>query len=200
MSGRAKTVIVLFFSVLAGYFIGATTVGDHVHAEGGGVRRAQATVKGVVSAPDFSLPDLSGKSVALSDFKGKWVFVNFWATWCGPCVMEMPMLNNMYHKLKSANFEMLAVSIDTGGVEDVRKFIEEMKVDFTVLHDRENITMKPYSLRSIPKTYMINPKGEVEAKADGMREWDNPEMIEYLRNLMGSKGETTPAKASPEPT
>ncbi len=192
MSNRVKTAVILFFSVLAGYFIGATTVGDHVHAE--------SAERNLVAAPDFSLPNLAGENVVLSDFKGKWVFINFWATWCGPCVMEMPMLNNMYHKLKGDNFEMLAVSIDTGSVEDVKRFIEEMNIDFPILHDRENITMKPYSLRSIPKTYMINPKGEVEAKADGMREWDNPEMIEYLRNLMSGKDETAPAKTSSEST
>lgn len=150
----------------------------------------------VVEAPPFSLPSLSGKTVSLSDYRGKWVFVNFWATWCGPCVIEMPALNNMFHEFKGEKFDMVAISIDDVDIKAVEKFVNDLKVDFTVLYDDKKDVQKAYGIRSVPMTFMINPNGAVVAKANGMREWDHPEMIKFLRDLMDN--EKNNAK-TPEP-
>ena len=79
-----------------------------------------------IPAPDFTLMTMDNKKISLKDFRGKYVFLNFWATWCGPCIDEMPSMERFYQKFKSKkNFEMLAVSIDKGGAEVVKRFVKE---------------------------------------------------------------------------
>ena len=151
----------------------------------------------LTSAPDFKLPSISGGEVSLSGFRGKWVFVNFWATWCAPCVLEMPMMNDLYHEFKNENFEMLAISIDTpSALDGVRRFVKKSGFDFTVLLDKDKQAQSAYGVFSIPKTFMVDPDGRVAAVAGGMREWNNQEMIKYLRDLMNEKPDKKPGKKS----
>jgi len=88
-----------------------------------------------VPAPNFSLPDLEGKKVSLTDFKGKVVLLNIWATWCAPCVEEMPSMEKLYQELKGEDFELLAISVDESGAEAVKPFLEKLKIGFPVLLD-----------------------------------------------------------------
>ena len=194
MRSRLRTFAVLLAVVAAGYLFGVAEEHDHGHA--GDVAHAQTGGEGETTlAPDFTLPSLSGGNVSLRDYRGKWVFVNFWATWCGPCVIEMPMLNKMYHTLKNDTFELLAVNTEDIDPKTVRRFVEELKLDFPILLDRQSTTLRPYAVRSLPMTYMIAPDGTVEAKAEGMREWDSAEMVQYLRDLMDGKLDDKPATA-----
>ena len=137
-----------------------------------------------VLAPDFTLSTPDGKKITLSTLRGSWVFVNFWATWCGPCVVEMPSLNNFYRMMKKENLKVLAVSIDTTGPDAVRDFAKRQGLDFPVLLDDKGAVAASYGVTSIPFTVVVSPEGYVEAKADGAREWDDPEMIQFFRDLM----------------
>src|SRR3972149_5892267 len=96
-------------------------------------------------APDFVLPDLSGKMVKLSDYRGKVVFLNFWATWCKPCEEEMPSMSVMYEVLKKQNFEILALSVDTEGPDVVESFAKKYELKFPILHDRKGKTKDIYN-------------------------------------------------------
>src|SRR3990167_5783535 len=115
-----------------------------------------------IAAQDFTLMTMDNTKVSLKDFKGKYIFLNFWATWCGPCIDEMPSMERLYQKFKTRkNFEMLAVSIDKGGVELVKRFVKENKLTFTVLLDRDSEVAAAYGVMGIPATYLIDPNGDV---------------------------------------
>jgi thiol-disulfide isomerase/thioredoxin len=158
------------------------------HAHSGAIPSAQAAEKSkTLIAPPFSLPNINGKMVSLSDYKGKWVFVNFWATWCGPCVMEMPMLAKLHDTMKGQKFEMLAINMEDIEPDQVKKFTKDNKLPFTVLLDKNSKTGKTYSVDSLPTTYVVTPAGDVYTRAVGMREWDSDEVVKYFKDLVAGK-------------
>lgn len=193
---NGKTFIVFAITFAVGYAAVSASINSQVSAARARDKAAVELIsqKGVM-AYDFTLPSLEGDKISLSSLRGKWVFLNFWATWCGPCVVEMPMMNKLYNELKNEPFEMIAVSIDEAPADKVKRFAKELEIDFTVLLDRSNDAARQYGIISIPFTLIINPKGEIVTKASGMREWDSPEVIDYLRGLMK---DTPPAELSEE--
>lgn len=139
------------------------------------------------AAPDFTLPDLEGKMVRLSDHKGKVVFLNIWATWCPPCVQEMPSMEKLYKALKGEDFQILAVSIDKQGAEAVQPFMKKHKLNFTVLVDKEETTKSAYQTTGVPETFIIDRNGTIVEKVIGPRDWASSDAIDYFRNLLQQK-------------
>ncbi|PLR78576.1 alkyl hydroperoxide reductase [Bacillus sp. V3-13] len=117
-----------------------------------------------VKAPDFELTSLTGETVKLSDFKGKKVMLNFWATWCPPCKAEMPAMEKFYQQMKD-EVAVLAVNIDP--TNDVKGFTEEQGVTFTILLDDQEEASKIYQIISIPTTFYIDEAGIVRNKHIG---------------------------------
>ncbi|WP_172370442.1 peroxiredoxin family protein [Sporosarcina jiandibaonis] len=118
-------------------------------------------------APDFELKNLSGEMVKLSDYKGKKVFLNFWASWCPPCRVEMPHMENYYKKYKdSENVEIIAVNMTTDerNIENVEKFVESLGLSFPVLLDPEGEINDLYDFDYYPTTYLINADGIIVKK------------------------------------
>ena len=111
-------------------------------------------------APDFELVTLKGKKVKLSDFKGKVVLLNFWATWCPPCREEMPIFKRVYRKYKEKGFEILAVSTDTDP-RVVKRFVKEFGIEFPVLIDKEGKVMRLYQVQGLPTSFLIDREGRV---------------------------------------
>lgn len=139
------------------------------------------------SAPDFALNDITGKKVNLSEFRGKVVLLNFWATWCGPCKAEMPSLNNLYNEYKDKGFVVLAVSVDTSE-KPVKSFAREHKLAFPVLLDKDKaVSFDEYAVLGLPTTFLIDKTGIVIEKIIGEREWDSPQMKEKILKLLGGK-------------
>ncbi|WP_293915475.1 MULTISPECIES: TlpA disulfide reductase family protein [unclassified Sphingobacterium] len=127
---------------------------------------AQKTVAIGNHAIDFVMDDDSGKPVSLSSFKGKYVLLDFWASWCGPCRAEMPFLNEIYQKYKDKNFEVVAVSIDSKK-EHWLKAIKEDKMSWVQLSDLKgykNDAALKYGVSAIPRNFLINPEGIVIAQ------------------------------------
>ncbi|WP_169338748.1 redoxin domain-containing protein [Heyndrickxia acidiproducens] len=114
-------------------------------------------VKGT-AAPGFSLQGLNQKTIRLSDFKGKKVLLNFWATWCPPCKKEMPMLEQFYKKHQS-EFTVIAVNLDTGA--DVKRFAKNYGLTFPVLLDKNQETSHAYNVMALPTTYLLDENGKI---------------------------------------
>ena len=134
-------------------------------------------------APPFVYPLLGGGRMSLADQKGKAALVNVWATWCAPCLDEMPDLQRLYAKMKKegAPFEILAVSIDALGADAVAGFVDRFVLTFPVLLDPRGSIRKLYRTTGVPETFIIGPRGRLLRKIIGVRKWDAPAVVAYLK-------------------
>ncbi len=138
-----------------------------------------------MAAPDFTLPDMAGKNQRLSDYRGKVVFLNFWATWCKPCKEEMPSMQALWDTLKKEEFAMLAISMDRVTTKnDIPPFVETMKLTFPILTDSWGQTDSRYKLMGVPETYIIDQNGVLREKVIGPRDWSRPESVETIVQLL----------------
>ena len=135
-------------------------------------------------APRFSLRNLKGNLEGLDDHSGKVIFVNFWATWCVPCVKEMPSFENLYRRYRSQGLTLLAVSLDKGDSSKVQDFADKHKLSFQILLDTEGVAEKLYPSFSIPFTYVIDKQGRVVARVDGAKDWESSETFEAVEHLL----------------
>ena len=134
-------------------------------------------------APSLTLRNLKGNIEGFDDHRGKVIVVNFWATWCAPCVREMPSFEALYRRYRSQGLTLLAVSLDKGNSAKVQDFVDKYKLSFPVLLDSEGIAEKLYPSHTIPFTYVIDKQGRVAARVDGAKDWNSPETfkaVEYL--------------------
>jgi peroxiredoxin len=118
-------------------------------------------------AADFTLKDMSGKTVKLSDYKGKVVLLEFWAAWCPPCRASVPGLEKLHKAYKDKGLVLLAVSMDEGGWDEVRSYIKESGITYTVLKGTEDVAVK-YQVRSIPMMLVLNKEGRISKRYLGM--------------------------------
>lgn len=144
--------------------------------------RTMVVVDAPRPAPDFELPSTDGSSVRLSDFRGKYLLVNFWAVWCTPCRKEMPSMQNSYAQLKGPDFEMLAIHVGPT-LEGAAKFASDLGLTFPVLVDQE-MDLGSWSVIGLPSTFLVDPEGQIIGEAVGERDWSSPEMLEQLRKLI----------------
>ncbi|MFQ5881741.1 MAG: peroxiredoxin family protein [Candidatus Methylomirabilales bacterium] len=135
-------------------------------------------------APDFSLPDLQGKMVSLSQYKGKVVLLNFWATWCPPCRLEMPTMEKAYRKYKAQGFKVVAVSVDAGPKSVVNHFLRELGLSFQVLLDPQMATLRTFRSFSLPTSFVIDRQGVIRFRELGYRDWTDPESTKLLEALL----------------
>ncbi|MDX8364792.1 thiol-disulfide oxidoreductase ResA [Cytobacillus sp. IB215665] len=119
----------------------------------------EAVAKGD-QAPDFVLTDLEGNTHRLSDYKGQGVFLNFWGTWCKPCELEMPYMNNQYQYFKDKGVEIIAVDIDESEFS-VKKFVDKHGLTFPVVIDEDSQVMNAYDVGNLPTTFLIDKDGKV---------------------------------------
>ncbi len=135
-------------------------------------------------APRFSLRNLKGNLEGLDDHSGKVIFVNFWATWCVPCVKEMPSFENLYRRYRSQGLTLLAVSLDKGDSTKVQEFADKYKLSFPILLDTEGVAEKLFPSFSIPFSYVIDKQGRVVARVDGAKNWESSETFEAVEHLL----------------
>ena len=134
-------------------------------------------------APDFTLPDLEGRMVSLADYKGKVVLLNIWATWCPPCVEEMPSMEALYRKMRGEAFDILAVSIDTDGSKSVTPFMQKHKLTFPALIDTKGLMQNLYRTTGVPESLIIDKKGVVVEKIIGPQDWASPQVVKFFQSL-----------------
>lgn len=134
-------------------------------------------------APDFTLSDIDGTIFKLSDAKGQWVFLHFWASWCGPCIEEMPAVQLMANTLR--NEQIKIVMINTAEDEDtIFEFLGTINVDLNSLIDADGQVTETWKPRGLPTTFIINSQGEIKYQAIGGREWNKPKYINFLKQLL----------------
>ncbi len=129
-------------------------------------------------APDFTLPLMNGGNVSLSDYRGKVVLLNIWATWCNPCREEMPSMNQFYQNMKGKPFEILAASIDTRGSTDVEPFVKQLGLTFPVLLDSNKQVNGMYQATGVPESFIIDKNGIVRDHILGPVNWTSSQAPE----------------------
>ena len=135
-------------------------------------------------APRFTLRNLKGNLEGLDDHLGKVIIVNFWATWCTPCVKEMPSFENLYRRFRSKGLTILAVSLDKSSSSKVQEFADKYKLSFPVLLDTDGVAEKLYPSFAIPFTYVVDKQGRVVARVDGGKNWESIETFEAVEHLL----------------
>jgi thiol-disulfide isomerase/thioredoxin len=135
-------------------------------------------------AGDFVLGSMTGDDYCLKDLRGQWVLVSFWATWCSPCLKEMPTMERLYQAMAGEGLEILAVHTGPGG-DKVGKFLEQVPVSFPILLD-EDLSLGGWEVMALPTAVLVDPTGRRVYRAVGPRQWDTPAMKAFLRNLMAA--------------
>ncbi|NIA68430.1 TlpA family protein disulfide reductase [Pelagibius litoralis] len=140
-----------------------------------------------VPAPSVAFESLYGVPLDLGEFKGEVVLVNFWATWCAPCVREMPGLERLHQALKDEGFLVAAVSEDRGGADKVVPFLDRLGLkELPVFLDQKGALARAFSVRGLPATFLIDRNGGIVAGLTGPAEWDSPEAIALIRHYLRS--------------
>ncbi len=184
-------VFLLKATLLVALALGGSGCGDDGYSESA-ARHSAASVAPVATAgvglgalaPNFKLWDLRGRPVSLSDYRGKVVLVNFWATWCGPCKVEMPAMERLYREFSGQGFEILAVSTDAQGVAVTRPFKESMGLTFPILHDSDYRVGFRYGARTLPMSFVVDGRGVVRHRIFGARDWHSPEARRLVQSLV----------------
>ena len=134
-------------------------------------------------APSFTLPSRSGDNVSLAQLKGKVVMLNFWASWCGPCRQEMPLLDQMHKRYSALGFTLVGVNVDANS-KDAEEWLSKTPVSFPVLFDRESKVSKMYDVSAMPSTVFIDRQGNVRYLHRGYKAGDEGEYLNQIRALL----------------
>lgn len=126
---------------------------------------------------ELTLHDLEGKPHALSELRGKWVVLNFWATWCPPCLEEMPLLSKFHDKHQKTDAVVWGISYEDIGSDELKAFVTELKVSYPIFQGEESLEKLLEPLTGLPTTFLINPKGQLVASVEGPI---TPESIEHF--------------------
>lgn len=161
-----------------GLWFGSTTIKDEFYE-----------VRIGSEAPGFNAVDVMRSDTelkTLSDYRGKVVLLNIWATWCGPCKVEMPSIQALHEAYKDRGLAVVAVSVDDPGKEAViREFVKEYKLTFDVLYDRTELFRSVYRYTGVPETYIIDRDGVVRRKWIGPDDWNSPANRRFVEKLLG---------------
>ncbi|MCX8071651.1 MAG: TlpA family protein disulfide reductase [Candidatus Binatia bacterium] len=149
------------------------------------VLQSQRRERARFAAPSFQVQTLDGRTVRLEDYRGRVLFLNFWATWCPPCREEMPSMQRVHQRFAQRPFAMLAISQDASP-EPVRAFANSLRLSFPIGLDPKGELPERYGVTGFPETFIIDPEGKVVRHVVGPLEWDDPEAIAYLEEVIAS--------------
>lgn len=139
------------------------------------------------TAPDFELPRLSKSStLRLSDLKGKVVYLDFWASWCGPCVVSLPELEKLYTRYKNQGFEVVAINLDSAQ-EDAQRFLQGKSISYPVLFDHQQKTPEQYGVAGMPTAYLLDHTGKLRYTHTGFKPNDGEKLSNLIQQLLKEK-------------
>lgn len=138
------------------------------------------------AAPALALADMDGHRFELRQARGRWVFVHFWASWCGPCRREMPAIQRMAHRLDDPRLRIVLVNVSESA-DTVFTFLGVSAPDLSALLDRDGRVTERWEPRGLPATFLVDPRGRLRYQALGGRAWDRPAYLGFLRRLLGPR-------------
>jgi peroxiredoxin len=178
-----KTILLISFFVLAD--------------AGAAVSAGRGSLLGL-RAPDFALRDMKGNYVSLTALRGKVVVLNFWATWCPPCKLEMPSLNRLHNDYLARGLEVIAVSTDSSD-KGIRNYTGELHLNLRILRDRDGRLSKLYGVYSLPTTFVIDQSGMVVLRYMGEQDWDSPKIRAKIEALLDRSSLAPSVRPKPSP-
>lgn len=139
-------------------------------------------------APHFDAVTLgAGRPVGIEDYRGKVVLLNIWATWCPPCVEEMPSMERVHRKLAGTDFHVVAVSVDEADSTVVSKFAKDLGLTFEIVHNRDGSIRRIYQTAGVPESFVIDRDGVIIKKVIGAAAWDSPVNEALFRSLLDAR-------------
>jgi thiol-disulfide isomerase/thioredoxin len=146
---------------------------------------ASNAASGSGPAPQFTLDSRAGSKISLAQYKGQVVMLNFWASWCGPCRQEMPLLENIYKKYNKMGFTLIGVNVEPES-KDAEGFLKQlqMPVSFPVIYDKDSTVSKAYDVQGMPSTVIIDRKGNIRVLHRGYKPGDENEYLDSIRALV----------------
>ena len=177
---HVKTRVVVAFVALAAVLL----TGRVAPAEDPVAALSLVRPKPAKDAPDFQLRTPDDRPIRLGDFKGKVVFLNFWATWCEPCREEMPSMERLHRAYKDRGLVVLAISLDSQGASVVNPFVKKLALTFPVALDPKMAVRERYGVWAVPSTFIIDRQGKRVLFANGSREWDGKPAHALFESLL----------------
>jgi peroxiredoxin len=165
-------------TLLAAVFLYTATAG----CSAGTGRGQLVPIPDLPVAPAFDLAGPDGKRVRLSDFLGKPLIVNFWATWCPPCRAEMPSIQRAWEQLQGEGIGVIAINVGEDA-DTIRQFTDRSPVTFPLPMDLDSRVVQSWPVRGLPTTFVVDPEGRLAYIATGEREWDDPDLLSLVRAL-----------------
>jgi len=156
-------------------WVGITAVVLVTSASSAGIKQSPA--------PDFSLKSVAGENLRLSELRGEVVLINFWASWCGPCRQEMPVLSELHDRYKTLGFTVLGVNVEEDSGK-ARKLLQEMPVSFPVLLDNESVVSKQYDVVAMPSTVLVDREGNMRYLHKGYKPGLEDVYLQQVRDLV----------------
>ena len=135
-------------------------------------------------APNFKLRNIKGNYESLDSYRGEVVVLNFWATWCAPCRIEMPSFEKLYRRYRSEGVTVLAITLDKNSENKIKSFVDEYGLSFPILLDEKGEVERLYPSMTIPFTYIIDRQGRIVARVDGAKNWESSETFEAIEYLL----------------
>jgi peroxiredoxin len=178
--------LVLVFVILV--VIAMVVSAGHMHRKRAGSGPALRGDGLGAAAPDFTLTTLDGKQVKLSDYRGKAVLLNFWATWCGPCKVEIPWFMELEKQYGSQGLVVLGVAMDDDGKNSVSNFAKEMKIDYTVLLGNDDVADHYGGVAGLPTTFYVDRNGKIVKKIEGLV--SESDIEDGIKSALGSANST----------
>jgi peroxiredoxin len=138
-------------------------------------------------APNFKLRNIKGNYESLDSYRGGVVVLNFWATWCAPCRIEMPSFEKLYRRYRSEGVTVLAITLDKNSENKIKSFVDEYGLSFPILLDEKGEVERLYPSMTIPFTYIIDRQGRIVARVDGAKNWESSETFEAVEYLLKNR-------------
>lgn len=163
-------------------------------AQAGGAQPPEGSMKAGSMAPNFELKTLDGKPVKLSDYRGKAVLLNFWATWCAPCKVEMPWFVDFYKQYQTQGLEVVGIALDDSSHDEIAKFVKDMNINYTVLQGTEDVGDAYGGVNVFPTTFFIDRNGKIVNVVYGLK--DHSGLEEDIKSALAVPAQTASASNS----